>query len=136
VVCVGRGELSAYEHPRIKHFGFVQPALMEQLIKDTDVFVLPSIIEPWGVVAHEFAAAGFPMVLSNAVGAKELFLTTANGFECEANNVESLKNSLLKCTQLSATELGAMSTQSNVLGNSYTPTHWANKVVEMMAKAK
>ncbi|MEQ1732700.1 MAG: glycosyltransferase family 4 protein [Bacteroidia bacterium] len=138
--CVGTGASTslsqhvAYNNPRIKHFGFVQPAVMEQIIKDTDVFVLPSSIEPWGVVVHEFAAAGFPMVLSSAVGAKELFLTTANGVECEPNNVESLKNALLKCTQLSTTELEAMSVQSNVLGNSYTPTHWANKVVAMMER--
>ncbi|MBC7411312.1 MAG: glycosyltransferase family 4 protein [Bacteroidia bacterium] len=142
--CVGTGTIASASpshhaaniHPRIKHFGFVQPAVMEQIIKDTDVFVLPSIIEPWGVVAHEFAAAGFTMVLSNAVGAKELFLTTANGFECEANNLESLKNALLKCTQLSTAELSAMSLQSNVLGNSYTPSHWANKVVAMMGRNK
>jgi glycosyltransferase involved in cell wall biosynthesis len=130
--CVGTGSIAPIQHARIKHFGFVQPELMEHIIKETDVFVLPSIIEPWGVVVHEFAAAGYPLVLSNAVGASEFYLTNSNGFSFEAGNVLQLKNALLQCTQLTTQELLVMQQHSNSQGNSYSPSSWANKVMAMI----
>lgn len=130
--CIGTGTIQPYVHERIKHFGFVQPHQLQTILKDTDVFVLPSLVEPWGVVVHEFAAAGFPLLLSTEIGAKELFLTKNNGIEVEPNNVLALKTMLYNFTQLSNEQLQLMSAQSNVLANNYTPTHWATKVMYML----
>ncbi len=130
--CVGTGPIAPYAHPRIKHFGFVQPHQLQTILNDADVFVLPSLVEPWGVVVHEFAAAGFPLLLSTEVGANELFLTTTNGVEVAANNVLALKTMLYNFTQLSNEQLQLMGAKSNVLANNYTPTHWANKVMHML----
>ena len=57
--CFGTGNLSPVAHPKIKHFGFKQPAELYSLLLDGGVFVLPSRFEPWGVIVHEMAAAGF-----------------------------------------------------------------------------
>lgn len=46
---------------------------MTNLMKQCGVFILPSRIEPWGVVVHEFSAAGFPLLLSDQVGSAESF---------------------------------------------------------------
>jgi hypothetical protein len=49
--------------------GFVQPDDLPGLLARAGCLVLPSRFEPWGVVVHEAAAAGLPVVASSASGA-------------------------------------------------------------------
>jgi glycosyltransferase involved in cell wall biosynthesis len=93
---------------------------------------LPSRKEPWGVVVHEFAASGFPLLLSNRIGAKEQFLIEGkNGFEFEAEHVLSIKQALKKIIELDAPQLLAMSKQSNELSKSISPQIWVKKLLKM-----
>ncbi|HRH38088.1 MAG TPA: glycosyltransferase family 4 protein, partial [Flavobacteriales bacterium] len=78
---VGTGELyntvcssPSGTHPRIHHLGFKQVGEMEAVVNHAGAFVLPSTYEPWGVVVHEHACLGLPLLLSSAVGAGERFL--------------------------------------------------------------
>jgi len=128
--CLGAGDLKPAEHPKIKHFGFVQPKDLEPLLEQTGVFILPSRFEPWGVVVQEYAAAGFPMLISDAVGAKEAFVKDGkNGFVFPPKNVPQLKKELKKIMDLSSKELILMSEQSHRLAQKISPTKWANTVL-------
>ena len=130
--CLGIGDIEPIKHPKIKHFGFIQPKDMEYYTAQTGVFILPSRKEPWGVVVHEFAASGFPLLLSNRIGAKEQFLIEGkNGFEFEAEQVLSIKQALKKIIKFDATQLLAMSKQSNELSKSISPEIWVKNLVKM-----
>ena len=97
--CIGTGELHplAHQHPRIKHLGFVQAGEVWKYMEQSGVFILPSLYEPWGVVVHEHAAAGFPLMLSDAVGARHRFLREGSNGHCFiAGNKESLKKTFRK----------------------------------------
>ena len=112
--CLGVGSIEPVKHEKIKHFGFVQPANLSDILKDVGVFVLPSLFEPWGVVVQEYAAAGFPLVTSKAVGANETFLLeNQNGFSFEPNNIEELKETLKKIITLNNAQLYEMSLKSH-----------------------
>lgn len=112
--CLGTGDVKPVEHEKIKHFGFVQPNELEHYLFQTSVFILPSRFEPWGVVVHEMAAAGFPLLLSNEIGAKESFLeNNKNGFEFEANNFNSIKQTLKNIINKSDEELVVMGQHSH-----------------------
>jgi glycosyltransferase involved in cell wall biosynthesis len=129
--CLGTGPLlsEAVEHPKIKHFGFVQPLEMEKFIAQSGVFVLPSHFEPWGVVVHEFAAAGFPLVLSDKVGASTQFLIPGmNGFTFNSGNVSQLKEALKFVSNLSDEQLLGMGEKSVQLAQTITPQSWAEKL--------
>jgi glycosyltransferase involved in cell wall biosynthesis len=127
--CLGIGDIEPVQHAKIKHVGFVQPKDLENIIAQTGVFVLPSRKEPWGVVVHEYAASGFPLLLSNRVGAKEEFLIDKkNGFVFEAENVSEIKNALYKITKLKNAQLIEMSQVSNNLSKSNSPKMWADRV--------
>lgn len=130
--CLGTGSIMPIQHSKIKHFGFVQPAELEPIIEKTGVFVLPSRFEPWGVVVQEYAAAGFPLLLSNAVGAKEAFLEEGrNGFSFISQDVQGLKKQLKKILELSSKDLLLMSEKSHGLAQKISPYKWAAQVKEM-----
>lgn len=131
--CLGVGDISPINHPKIKHFGFVQPSDLAKYTEQTGVFVLPSRFEPWGVVVHEYAASGFPLLLSDQVGAKEQFLQEGkNGFEFEAGNVESIKLALQKIIALKDSELFAMGASSNELSKSISPKTWVDSLLKII----
>lgn len=134
--CAGTGELfdQRPEHPKIKHLGFLQPGELKQKLKETGVFILPSRAEPWGVVVHEMAAAGFPMICSTAIGGTTRFLEEGkNGFLFENENKEHLKKALRQIMSLSDEELRAMAAHSHQLGISYNPEMWARQVIQFWA---
>ena len=133
--CIGTGDEfdNKIEHDKIKHFGFVQPSEMEYYIKNTGVFILPSHFEPWGVVAHEFAAAGFPLILSDKIGAGTKFLDNGyNGFRFSSNNVQELKQAMLNVINLSDDELLKMGIVSMEKAEEITPAQWANTLMKIL----
>lgn len=131
--CLGTGDIKPIEHPKIKHFGFVQPADLNKYIEKSGAFVLPSRFEPWGVVVHEYTAAGLPLVLSSEVGAKETFLRVdENGYEFEAGNINDLKEKLKKLFTLSNESLNLMSKRSNELSQQLTIEKWCATALEII----
>lgn len=127
--CLGTGSLTPAAHPKIKHFGFVQPSELEPVIEKTGVFLLPSRFEPWGVVVQEYAAAGFPLLLSREVGAKEAFLEESkNGHLFAAGNVADLKKQLKKILDLDTKDLLLMSEKSHALAQKISPQNWVAQI--------
>lgn len=121
-------------HPRIFHHGFVQPTELDQIIRKGGIFVLPSLKEPWGVVVHEFAAAGFPLLLSERVNAASRFLEVGlNGFLFESGRKQAVKTAMKSIMQMSSEDLAAMAEKSRELARRITVADWI-KTVELIAK--
>ncbi len=132
--CIGTGTEPPVQHPKIKHLGFVQPADFAPVIENGGIFILPSRYEPWGVVLHEFASAGFPLLASDAVGAGEKFITDGeNGFSFKAGNVVEIKRALKKITSFSDKELLNMGSKSREKALSVTPQKWAETLMSIIA---
>ena len=131
--CLGTGEEweNRTEHPKIKHVGFVQPSDMTQYIAATSVYILPSKFEPWGVTVQEFAISGFPLLLSDAIGSKEKFLS-GNGYIFKRGNVEELKQAMKKIIAAGDSQLVEMGVKSNRLGMALTPADWATNLLGIL----
>lgn len=131
--CYGIGDVEPIHHERIRHFGFKQPEQLAEAVKDGGVFVLPSKFEPWGVVVHEFAVAGFPLLLSNEVGAAAQFLADGkNGFKFDILKPGSLATTFQKIAALSDQELLQMSNESRKLGVTVSPQTWSDTLFELI----
>lgn len=133
--CIGTGDRweERVEVEGIKHFGFVQPADLEPFIGETGVYILPSKFEPWGVTVQEFAACGFPMLLSNEVGASSRFLSD-NGYGFKAGSVNDLKEKMKLIIGKPESELIQMGLKSNELGTSLNPEIWAKNILQLVKK--
>jgi len=133
--CIGTGDQydNRVEHEKIKHFGFVQPSDFLSYIEKTGVYILPSHVEPWGVSLHEFAAAGFPLLCSDKIGASEKFVKNGkNGSIFPAGDKDAIKDSFRKIIALSESELLAMQKKSIELSLTITPTNWANTLIKLI----
>lgn len=130
--CVGAGE--EYDrrenHPKLKHFGFLQSSEFLKVIEGTGVYILPSHSDHWGVAVQEFSAAGYPLILSDKIGAKESFLVEGeNGYSFEATNIDELVNAMKKIISLSEKELIDMQLKSIELSLSVTTQEWNDSLM-------
>lgn len=134
--CVGQG--AGFEDRKnydgIRHLGFIQPNELESVMKQSGIFVLPSLFEPWGVVVQEFASAGFPMLLSNKVGSGQSFLIDGeNGYHFKSNSEEDLYKSMEKIASHTEDELKSMAIKSNQLGIKFTIQNWVDTIITIGA---
>ena len=70
--------------------GFVDDETLRKLQKCADVSVVPSLFEPFGIVALEAMAAQSPVVVSDAGGLSEIVEHDVTGIKVYVNNPDSL----------------------------------------------
>jgi glycosyltransferase involved in cell wall biosynthesis len=132
---IGVGELANKlpVHADIVHHGFQQPSDMQRLMHDGELFVLPSMYEPWGVVVHEFAVSGYALIVSDKVGARTAFVRHGeNGSVVQAGNKQDLKKALAFWMSKSPNELHEAGMKSRDLGLKISPQHYAESILHMM----
>ncbi|MBN1638895.1 MAG: glycosyltransferase family 4 protein, partial [Ignavibacteriales bacterium] len=70
---------------------------LPDIYRKADVFILPSLREPWGHVVTEAAASGLPLIVSNKVGSSpDLVKHDVNGYIYEPNNIRKLAKYIMK----------------------------------------
>lgn len=75
--------------------GFVNQAELPKVYAASDVFVLPSENEPWGLIVNEVMCAGIPVVVADEVGCvQDLVYDGHNGLLMKAGDVASLVTAL------------------------------------------
>jgi glycosyltransferase involved in cell wall biosynthesis len=95
-----RGELDALVRdqgvPNVVLAGFLSQAEVAAAYAAADVFVLPSAVEPWGLVVNEAMNFGLPLVVSNKVGCSEDLVRPGwNGLVFDHRNPDALADALL-----------------------------------------
>src|SRR2546423_5378024 len=89
------GSVTETARARIRYEGFQPPDKLHIFFAQSDVFVLPSRHEGWGVVINQALGAGLPVICSDAVGAgSDLVEEEVNGLRFRAGDVDGLQNSL------------------------------------------
>ena len=101
---------------------FMQPEQLMLEVANAGCFLLPSRGEPWGVVVHEFAASGLPLITSDVVGAASMFLISGlNGYCFKVNDPKALANRMYQVINLTDQALNAMAFSSHTLSQRITP---------------
>jgi glycosyltransferase involved in cell wall biosynthesis len=103
VLMVGSGELEhqlrafCAEHAldNVLFTGFVNQSELPALYGASDIFVLPSEHEPWGLAVNEAMCAGIPVVVSREVGCvADLVQDGVNGYTPAAGDIEGFAKAL------------------------------------------
>lgn len=115
----------------VNWLGFVQPDDLVDLMHSASAFILPSHIEWYGVVVHEAAVAGLPLICADGVGAVPHLLQDGfNGWTVAAGDREELATAMLRMSTAGPERLGEMSDGSRALGSRMSPTIWARNLHE------
>jgi glycogen(starch) synthase len=83
------------EH-KVLFTGFVDEENLQKLQKVADVSVVPSLFEPFGIVALEAMAAKSPVVVSDTGGLGEIVQHDVTGVKAYPNNTDSLAWGIIK----------------------------------------
>jgi glycosyltransferase involved in cell wall biosynthesis len=131
---IGNGSLKLHLQTTegVKVTDFMQPEQLIQEVANAGCFLLPSRGEPWGVVVHEFAAAGLPLIVSDLVGAASTFLITGlNGYSFKVNDPNDLANRMHQVINMTDQELQAMADSSHMLSQRITPETSARNLLSL-----
>jgi glycosyltransferase involved in cell wall biosynthesis len=131
----GTGELFPVriENEAIVHHGFIQPKELSSNLENATAFVLPSLYEPWGVVVHEMATLGKPLLLSTAVGARQdLLVEGKNGYSFNPHSAEELKIQLFKIFNASHEALQILGDNSTQIAKKFSSDNWVNSFTKMI----
>lgn len=94
-------DLKKIANENINFHGAVNNKKLPALYQRCDVFILPSIKEPWGLVVEEALNNGLPVLVSNKVGcAEEIIEENHNGLIFEYNDEISLLNRIEKMSDI------------------------------------
>lgn len=140
LTCIGNGPmLDLLTHAKDKHADLIVESFMTQAelmsrAKLAGAFVLPSRYEPWGVVAHEFSAAGLPLVFSECVGARSQFLIDQlNGYTFYGESAEDLAYKMHLMSSHSDEKLLSMGRMSAHLASQITPDITTASLMSVMS---
>jgi glycosyltransferase involved in cell wall biosynthesis len=110
--------------------GFQQKSEICKFFAISDVFVLPSVSEPWGLVVNEAMAAGLPVLVSRKCGCyPDIVKDNENGFSFDPFDKNALFNLMLKIVN-GETDLEKMGRQSLKIIKDYTPEKAAGIISE------
>lgn len=117
--------------------GFVQPENLPAVYRRHGAFILPSHYEPWGVVIHEAALSGLPIIATRPVGAITWFLRDGvNGFIVPEQSPPLLAHAMRSISDKNSRQLRDMSYVSEQLGKLWTTQQHASYFVEQVLRRK
>ena len=99
LVIAGAGDMRGYLEElawnmgygdKVVFLGFIDGMTLKKLYRTTDVAVIPSIYEPFGIVALEAMAGGAPVVVSDVGGLSEIIQHEYNGVRAYIKNPDSI----------------------------------------------
>ena len=133
-----KAELEAYcEENNLKNVHFLAGVAWHEVpdyLALADVFVLPSVSEPWGLVVNEAMICHLPVLVSEACGCVEdLVQNGKNGFTFNPNDEAELTEKLQYFTQNTAqfAQMGAISAQ---IVSAFEPKRVAREMWEGIKK--
>ena len=101
---VGFGELEEYlksiAGDNVNFIGAVDNKKLPQVYQENDVFVLPSEIEPWGLVVEEALNNGTPVLVSDRVGCGPEIVNESNGLVFKFDSEEDLLSKIDRISQI------------------------------------
>lgn len=138
LIILGDGELKStlkqyaqdLEVKNVFFFEGVNWQQVPQYLSLSDVLVLPSFSEPWGLVVNEAMACGLPVAVSNKCGcAAELVKESENGFTFNPENVNEIAETLVKFMDKKL-DLVKMGEASKKIIQEYSPINVAKEMFQ------
>ena len=108
------------------------------IMAECDCLVLPSLSEPWGLVANEALCVGLPLIVSDRCGCALDLAHAETGWIVGAEDTAGLASAMLRVCNLSIEELRTMGKAAVNTGKEYSSEKCARRILanleELVAK--
>jgi glycosyltransferase involved in cell wall biosynthesis len=105
----------------VEFVGYCPQADLPTLLRTMDFCVLPSIREPWGLVALEAMLCRLPILVSTQCGCAEDLIRSDTGWKFSPWNEDELAELLVGLSDLPANKIAEMGSAAHDLSSSYSP---------------
>jgi 1,2-diacylglycerol 3-alpha-glucosyltransferase len=119
--------------------GFLQADALTRWYSHAEAFILPSISEPWGLVANEAAASGLPLLVSARAGCAATLVPEPDGTtggQFDPLDLEEMTTKLAWIASLSQEERRAMGQRAAQVVADWGPDRFARGVIEAIELAR
>lgn len=120
----------------VDFLGYRPQASLPEVYRFCDVFVLPSLIEPWGLVVNEAMFCRMPVIVSRQCGCAADLVTPQTGWCFSPSCQSELETAILKAVTCSSKTLAAMGDAGFKLALHYTPEKCADRIVEGLSRLR
>jgi glycosyltransferase involved in cell wall biosynthesis len=121
---------------RVRFLGFLNQSQLPSAYCAADLFVLPSLFEPFGLVVNEAMLCGLPVAVSDCVGAKfDLVRPEENGYVFPAGDVEALA-AILRQILPDPEKRARMGSAARQRMETWSPREYTDSVVRAVQLAK
>lgn len=134
---IGNGpmEQEIRQHPDVVLRPFLSQKEICSVMQESGCALIPSRYDSWGLVIHEAAAGGLPIIVSRCCGATYRFVIDGfNGHIIDGNLYESLLLAMKKIIAESDESLLEMSRRSRQMAQSIIPEHVAYSLMSLIKK--
>jgi len=124
----------AAAHSNVHFLPFQNQSVMPLVYRVSDVFVLPSRSETWGLALNEAMACGRAVIASSHVGgARDLIQVGVNGWLFESGNLERLIDVLRIAASVGRQRLKEMGASGQTLIAGWSTVESARRISEVVA---
>jgi glycosyltransferase involved in cell wall biosynthesis len=117
----------------VKFLGFQQSTDLAKYVALADVFVFPTLVDPFGAVLPETMAAGIPAVSSiYAYSTRDLILEGENGFRIDPKNINDAADKVLAILNLPRERWEQMGKKANEAASKFTFERSATEIVNYL----
>ena len=124
---------------RVRFLGCLNQSQLPSAYRAADLFVLPSLFEPFGMVVNEAMLCGLPIVVSDRVGAKfDLVRPGETGYVFPAGDIDALA-AILRETLPDAARRQEMGAASKRRMETWSPREYVEgflRAVELVSKVR
>lgn len=116
----------------VKFIGSQPQAALPAIFRQSDVLILPSTREPWGLVVNEAMLSGLPVAVSTQCGCVADLVRPDNGWTFSPHDTDGLAKLLAQIADTPREVLRQMGRAGRSLAREYSPENCARAVVNMV----
>lgn len=132
-----KGLVPEFLQPQTHWLGWVDYDHLPGLYQASQCFILPSYVEPWGLVINEAMAAGRPVLVSTRCGSvPELCKEAINGYSFLPDATQDLTSLMLKIEAMPTHVKARMGEASREIVKDFSPEKWKARFVNAISEIR
>lgn len=129
-----KGDPAGYDNyrPWFTYLGYLPASQIQEVYRQSDVFVFPSLWEGFSLVVPEAMSCGLPVICSDHAGSSDIVEDGVDGFVIPAGDLEALKGKISFFIE-HPEQIAGMGTNARKKAEQYSWKRYEQRVTEVLA---